>query len=47
MPPILFDEEAGDPPPAPDFGPHTDEVLGELGYGTAEIDELRTAGKIL
>jgi crotonobetainyl-CoA:carnitine CoA-transferase CaiB-like acyl-CoA transferase len=43
VPPILFDEEAGDPPRAPDFGEHTDEVLGEIGYPTDEIARLRAA----
>jgi crotonobetainyl-CoA:carnitine CoA-transferase CaiB-like acyl-CoA transferase len=47
VPPILFDEEAGDPPPAPDFAAHTDEVLGELGFDDATIADLRAAGKIL
>ena len=31
---------------APGLGEHTDEVLAELGYQTAEIAELRTAGAI-
>ncbi|MEM9606648.1 MAG: CoA transferase [Actinomycetota bacterium] len=31
---------------APTVGEHTDEVLGELGYGAAEIDDLRRAGVI-
>lgn len=46
VPPILFDEEAGDPPRAPDFAEHTDAVLAELGCSTAEIDRLRTAGVV-
>jgi crotonobetainyl-CoA:carnitine CoA-transferase CaiB-like acyl-CoA transferase len=29
---------------APLLGEHTDEVLGEIGYGTAEIDRLREGG---
>jgi crotonobetainyl-CoA:carnitine CoA-transferase CaiB-like acyl-CoA transferase len=45
-PPILFDEEAGEPPRAPDFAEHTDEVLGEIGIGSEAIAELRTAGVI-
>ena len=47
IPPILFDEEGGDPPPAPDFGEHTDEVLGELGYSADDIASMRDAGVIL
>jgi crotonobetainyl-CoA:carnitine CoA-transferase CaiB-like acyl-CoA transferase len=46
VPPVLFDEEAGDPPRAPDYGEHTDEVLGEMGYRADEIVRLRTAGVI-
>ncbi|HEY2333320.1 MAG TPA: CoA transferase, partial [Acidimicrobiales bacterium] len=46
VPPILFDEEGGDPPLAPDFAQHTDEVLGEIGIGREEIDRLRQAGVI-
>ncbi len=29
--------------PPPRFGEHTEQVLGELGYGAADIDRLRTA----
>jgi crotonobetainyl-CoA:carnitine CoA-transferase CaiB-like acyl-CoA transferase len=32
--------------PAPDLGEHTDEVLGELGIGAADIRELRSDGVI-
>jgi crotonobetainyl-CoA:carnitine CoA-transferase CaiB-like acyl-CoA transferase len=46
IPPILFDEEGGDPPPAPDFGEHTDDVLGELGLTGDEIAALRTKGVV-
>jgi crotonobetainyl-CoA:carnitine CoA-transferase CaiB-like acyl-CoA transferase len=46
VPPILFDEEAGDPPLAPDFAQHTDEVLAEIGYDEREISGLRDAGVI-
>lgn len=46
VPPILFDEEAGDPPRAPDFGEHTDEVLTELGYSDADIARLRANGVV-
>lgn len=45
-PPILFNEEAGEPARAPDFGEHSDEVLRELGYGNDEIDRYRQAGVI-
>jgi crotonobetainyl-CoA:carnitine CoA-transferase CaiB-like acyl-CoA transferase len=46
VPPIQFDEEAGDPPPSPDFGEHTDEVLAELGYDAEAIDALRAHGVV-
>ena len=32
--------------PVPALGEHTDEVLTELGYGEAEIGDLRAAGAI-
>jgi crotonobetainyl-CoA:carnitine CoA-transferase CaiB-like acyl-CoA transferase len=41
IPPVLFDEEGGDPPPAPDFAAHTDEVLAEAGYTADEVARLR------
>jgi crotonobetainyl-CoA:carnitine CoA-transferase CaiB-like acyl-CoA transferase len=45
IPPILFDEEGGDPPPAPDFGADTDDILADLGLGD-ELVRLRAAGVI-
>jgi formyl-CoA transferase len=32
--------------PAPTLGQHTDEVLGELGYGREEVDRLRADGVV-
>ena len=46
VPPVLFDEEGGDPPLAPDFGQHTDEVLAELGYDTAAVARLHETGVV-
>jgi crotonobetainyl-CoA:carnitine CoA-transferase CaiB-like acyl-CoA transferase len=47
IPPILFDEEGGEPPPAPRFAQHTDEVLQELGLSSAQIADLRAGGVIV
>jgi crotonobetainyl-CoA:carnitine CoA-transferase CaiB-like acyl-CoA transferase len=47
VPPVLFDEEAGDPPAAPDFAEHTDAVLGEIGCSAEEIVRLRAAGVVV
>jgi crotonobetainyl-CoA:carnitine CoA-transferase CaiB-like acyl-CoA transferase len=45
-PPILFDERAGDPPLAPDFGQHTDAILDELGLAAEDVARLRAAGVV-
>ncbi len=47
VPPILFDEEAGDPPRAPDFGEHSEEILSELGYAADDIARYRDTGIIV
>jgi crotonobetainyl-CoA:carnitine CoA-transferase CaiB-like acyl-CoA transferase len=44
VPPVLFDEEAGDIERAPDYCEHTDEVLIECGFTTEEIARYRNAG---
>ena len=46
VPPILFDEEAGDPPPAPDFGADTAEVLRSIGVDDTELERLRASGVV-
>jgi crotonobetainyl-CoA:carnitine CoA-transferase CaiB-like acyl-CoA transferase len=46
IPPILFDEEGGDPPAAPDFAAHTDQVLTGLGCSMEEIARLRAGGVV-
>jgi crotonobetainyl-CoA:carnitine CoA-transferase CaiB-like acyl-CoA transferase len=47
IPPILFDEEGGDPPVAPDFAQHTDQVLSGLGCSREEIAQLRDDGVVV
>ncbi len=46
VPPILFDEEAGDVPRAPDFAEHTDEILRDLGLGAQDIARYRESGAV-
>ena len=46
VPPVLFDEEAGDIDRAPDFCEHTDEVLSEAGYTPEDLGRLRADGVI-
>ena len=46
VPPVLFDEEAGDIAPAPDFCEHTEEVLLEAGLTAEEIARYRALGVI-
>jgi crotonobetainyl-CoA:carnitine CoA-transferase CaiB-like acyl-CoA transferase len=46
VPPVLFDEEAGDVQPAPDYCQHTDEVLKEAGLSMDDIARYRSAGVV-
>ena len=46
VPPVLFDEEAGDVARAPEWGEHTDAVLTEAGYSAGEIARYRETGAI-
>ncbi|MBU6267429.1 MAG: CoA transferase [Sphingomonadales bacterium] len=46
IPAILFDEQGGTPPPAPDFAQHTDEVLAGIGVDADERARLRAAGVV-
>ena len=41
VPPMLFDEDGGQPGLAPDFGQHTEEVLRQHGFSDQEIVALR------
>jgi hypothetical protein len=45
-PAIQFDGEAGDPPRAPDFCEHTDDLLAGIGCDAEEISRWRAAGVI-
>lgn len=45
-PPILFDEEAGAVPRAPDFAEHTDEILLGLGLSAQDIGRYRETGAV-
>jgi crotonobetainyl-CoA:carnitine CoA-transferase CaiB-like acyl-CoA transferase len=43
---LLFDEDGGEVPLAPDFGEHTDEVLLEAGYSLEQLEGFRGSGVI-
>jgi crotonobetainyl-CoA:carnitine CoA-transferase CaiB-like acyl-CoA transferase len=47
IPAILFDEDGGEPPRAPDFAEHTDAILQDLGLRQDEIAALRATGAIV
>ena len=46
-PAVMFDEQAGDPPRAPDFAEHTGQILGELGYDESQVEKMRQAGVVV
>ncbi|MCW2546179.1 MAG: CoA-transferase, partial [Mycobacterium sp.] len=46
LPPITLDGPQARMGPVPALGQHTEELLVELGYTTARIEDLRAAGAI-
>jgi crotonobetainyl-CoA:carnitine CoA-transferase CaiB-like acyl-CoA transferase len=46
VPPVLFDEEAGDIKRSPEFHEHTDEVLKEAGFNDDDLERFRRSGAI-
>jgi crotonobetainyl-CoA:carnitine CoA-transferase CaiB-like acyl-CoA transferase len=46
VPGVLFNQDSGEPRPAPEWGQHTEQVLGELGMTSGQIAELRRQGVI-
>jgi crotonobetainyl-CoA:carnitine CoA-transferase CaiB-like acyl-CoA transferase len=46
VPPVLFDEEAGDIKRAPDFAEHTHEVLQEFGFSAEDLARFVSTGVI-
>lgn len=46
VPGVLFDQDSGQPMPAPEWGEHTEEVLTELAIDEVRIAELRQKGVI-
>jgi crotonobetainyl-CoA:carnitine CoA-transferase CaiB-like acyl-CoA transferase len=46
VPPVIFNEDAGDVAKAPDIGEHTDQVLTAAGFSADDLARLRRAGAI-